>query len=379
MLPFVISFAISFVLTLLIVRSSRVHGSHSADDDFSLPQKIHAEPVPRIGGLSVVLALATCAPLFHRLRGAEASAFFMQLMLCAAPSFAVGLFHDLTDSVAPRGRLLATAAAAMLAWFWIGARVYSTDIPGIDALIAIPAGSLVVSIFAVAGIANAVNIIDGLNGLASMCVILMLAALAYVGFQVDDVLIGSIALAGIGAVFGFFLWNYPSGLVFLGDGGAYFLGFLVAELCILLLARNPGEVSPLFPLLLCIYPVFETVFSIYRRAVLRSQPASMPDGIHLHSLLYKRILRWVVGDRSAKARAQRNSRTSPLLWALCMLSVLPAALFFESTPIVSLFLLLFISSYVALYWRIVRFRSPRWLRTLVTRPLGSPEADNPPQ
>ena len=65
---------------------------------------------------------------------------------------------------------------------------------------------------------------------------------------------------------GFFVWNFPAGLIFLGDGGAYFLGFYVAELAILLLHRNPA-VSPMFPLLLCIYPVFETLFSIYRRTL----------------------------------------------------------------------------------------------------------------
>ena len=73
---------------------------------------------------------------------------------------------------------------------------------------------------------------------------------------------------------GFFVWNFPAGLIFLGDGGAYFLGFYLAELAILLLHRNP-EVSPMFPLLLCIYPVFETLFSIYRRKC-----AARPAGRH---------------------------------------------------------------------------------------------------
>ncbi len=54
-------------------------------------------------------------------------------------------------------------------------------------------------------------------------------------FQVGDDFIGLLALAGIGAILGFFIWNFPTGLIFLGDGGAYFLGFLVAELSILLL------------------------------------------------------------------------------------------------------------------------------------------------
>jgi UDP-N-acetylmuramyl pentapeptide phosphotransferase/UDP-N-acetylglucosamine-1-phosphate transferase len=164
-------------------------------------------------------------------------------------------------------------------------------------------------------------------------------------------------------------------MIFLGDGGAYFLGFYVAELSILLLARNP-QVSPLFPLLVCVYPVFETLFSIYRRRFLRAVPPSMPDGIHLHSLIYRRVLRWAVGDRSAKALIRRNSMTSPFLWALCMMSVAPAVLFWKNSAILAAFLALFGLSYVALYWSIVRFRSPRWLRRLATRPVPLRGSDN---
>ena len=212
------------------------------------------------------------------------------------------------------------------------------------------------------------TIIDGFNGLASMCVVIMLAAVAYVAFQVNDPEIGVLGLVGIGAVLGFFVWNFPGGMIFLGDGGAYFLGFYVAELSILLLVRN-SEVSPLFPLLVCIYPVFETVFSIYRRRFLRAVPPSMPDGIHLHSLIYRRLLRWAVGDRSARALIRRNSMTSPFLWALCMISVVPAVLFWDSTAVMAVSLALFAFGYVLLYWSIVRFRSPRWLRRLASRPM----------
>jgi UDP-N-acetylmuramyl pentapeptide phosphotransferase/UDP-N-acetylglucosamine-1-phosphate transferase len=124
--------------------------------------------------------------------------------------------------------------------------------------------------------------------------------------------VGAQALAGIGAVLGFFVWNFPAGLIFLGDGGAYFLGFHAAEVALLLLVRKP-QVSLLFPLLVCIYPVTETLFSVYRRRVLRSLPPSMPDGIHLHSLIYRRVTRWAVGDKDAKALTRLNSITSPFL------------------------------------------------------------------
>jgi UDP-N-acetylmuramyl pentapeptide phosphotransferase/UDP-N-acetylglucosamine-1-phosphate transferase len=71
----------------------------------------------------------------------------------------------------------------------------------------------------------------------------MLLALAYVAGKTGDFVIQSIALTVVGAVMGFFVWNFPAGLIFMGDGGAYFLGFLLAEVRILLLNRNAG-VSP---------------------------------------------------------------------------------------------------------------------------------------
>jgi UDP-N-acetylmuramyl pentapeptide phosphotransferase/UDP-N-acetylglucosamine-1-phosphate transferase len=288
-------------------------------------------------------------------------------MACAAPAFIAGFVQDCSEAVTPRGRLVATALSAMTAFFVLDLGLRYTTIPGLDWVVGFALGSLLVTAFSVAGIAHAVNIIDGFNGLASMCVMLMLGAVAYVAFQVDDRLVASLALAGIGAILGFFLWNFPSGLIFLGDGGAYFLGFFFAELAILLMNRNP-EVSPLFALLVCIYPVFETLFSIYRRWLLRDRPAHLPDGIHLHSLIYRRFMRWALGESSAKAHTRRNSMTSPVLWLLCMLSIVPAVLFWYSTAVMAWCIVAFGVTYVVLYWRIVRFRSPRLLRMMATRP-----------
>ncbi|MCC9595488.1 MULTISPECIES: glycosyltransferase [unclassified Rubrivivax] len=375
MQPMLVAFAVSVVFTLLLVRSAKVHAHRSGDRDFSKPQKFHAVAVPRIGGLSIVLALICACLVIGYEHGAPSGRLGLLLMLCAAPAFLAGFVQDLTEAVTPRGRLVATAVSAALAFHFMDAAIRYTAIPGLDWLVGFWFGSLVLTVFAVAGIANALNIIDGFNGLASMCAMLMLAAIAYVGFQVDDSLIALLSLAGIGAVLGFFLWNFPSGLIFLGDGGAYFLGFFVAEVSILLLVRNP-EVSPIFPLLVCIYPVFETLFSIYRRWFLRQQPAHMPDGIHLHSLVYRRVMRWAVGDRSVQALTKRNSRTSPVLWALCMCSIVPAMAFWDSTVTLGAFLLVFALLYLGLYWGIVRFRSPRLLLMLGPRRAKPDACDN---
>jgi UDP-N-acetylmuramyl pentapeptide phosphotransferase/UDP-N-acetylglucosamine-1-phosphate transferase len=368
------TFAVSFLLTLAVVRWAKSIVKMAGDFDLTGPQKFHARPVPRIGGLPIVAGVAAGVAWLHA-SGASTEAWPAWLIGCALPALAAGVAEDLTKSQSPRRRLFFTAVSVALAVWLVDSVITRTDIPGLDWVVAFPLGAALVTVFAVTGVAHAANIIDGFNGLASMCVVMMLLGLAYVAFDVDDTLLAALALAGVGAVLGFFVLNFPAGLVFLGDGGAYFLGFYLAELAILLVHRNP-DVSPLFALLLCMYPIFETVFSIYRRRWLRGRPAGMPDGAHLHSLIYRRLMRWAAGERTARELTRRNSMTSPYLWMLCSLSVLPAMLWYRSTPLMALFIMVFAVTYVVLYWRIVRFRAPRWMVFLAsTGPM--PLRDNP--
>jgi len=378
LLILLIAFTVALIATLLIVRGSAFGMGTGASLDRQMrgPQKFHAAPVPRTGGLGILWGLVA-ALLLMSYQGQTAASIGWWLLLCAAPVFAAGLVEDLTKKVGASIRLLASIASALLASWLLGASLQDTGIPLLDAVVATAAGSLALTAFAVAGLSNAINIIDGFNGLASMCTVIMLAALAYVAFQVGDVVVMMLALALLGAILGFFVWNFPAGLVFLGDGGAYFIGFWFAELSVLLLLRNPGEVSPLTPLLICIYPVFETLFSIYRRR-LRGTSPGMPDGIHLHTLIYRRVLRWAVADRSVRAMTLRNSMTAPYLWALSMLSVIPAMLFWDQTPVVAAFLALFVLSYLLLYRRIVRFRSPEWLHAIRRQLLRRPKDASAP-
>lgn len=375
MFTFLVGFAVSLLVTICIVRMTSAPGHLALDRDVSGPQKFHVQPVPRVGGAGI-LAGFIVALGFLWWRMGDQALLGVSLFLCGMPAFAGGIVEDITKRVSPAVRLIATAVSALLAFGMVGASIVRTDIPGLDWMVGFAVGRIAITVLAVAGLAHSVNIIDGFNGLASMCVVLILAALTFVAFQVGDSLIGALSLLSISAVLGFFVWNFPAGLIFLGDGGAYFLGFLVAELSILLLVRNP-TVSPIFPLLVCIYPVFETVFSIYRRRILRDVPPSMPDGIHLHSLIYRRVIRWAMGGRGGAALTRRNSMTSPFLWALCMVSVVPSVIFWDNTFLLSLALCAFVVSYVMLYWRIVRFKAPRWMRALARRPGMLRESDNP--
>jgi len=359
MLAFVLAFVASFVATFLIIRSSTVHGHLSHDHDEG-PQKIHAAPVPRIGGIGIVVGVVTGLGVLA-LRQGVSPAFVGLLGACAAPAFVGGVTEDFTKQVSASRRLLITAFSAFLGAWLLDGVIRRTGLAWLDTHLAQSWGlGCLLAVFAICGVTNSVNIIDGFNGLSSMCVTIMLTAIGFVAFEVGDYTLVACCAACAGAVLGFFAWNFPAGLIFLGDGGAYFIGFVLAELGVQLIGRN-AAVSPMFPLLVCIYPVFETVFSIYRRRFIRKVSPGVPDGVHLHHLVFKRMMRWTVGREDAKLLTRRNSMTSPYLWALCLFSVFPAVLFWDETLPLVLCIVGFGVLYSYLYWRIVRFRAPRWL------------------
>ncbi|WP_052941682.1 MraY family glycosyltransferase [Chromobacterium subtsugae] len=368
----------SFILAILVVRYNYLHSKYSADSDMAGIQKFHACPVPRIGGIPIFLGFSvglTVAGVLH------ASVEALYFMLASLPAFAFGLTEDLTKRIGPLPRLLATFVSAALVFYLLHGSINRVEIPWLDHLLANYAPlAFLFTIFAAGGVAHAFNIIDGYNGLSGTVAILTLLALAYVAFKVNDSFLIALCFAMIGAISGFLLLNFPRGLIFAGDGGAYLTGFAVAEISILLIARHPN-VSPWFPLLVVIYPVFETVFTIYRRKFLQKRSIGHPDALHLHQIIYKRVVLWMVASKEAKHLTQRNSMTSPYLWALSSSSVLPAMLFWNQKYVLMAFAALFVLSYTYLYKSIVRFRTPRWImineQIKQQSPVGASTAANP--
>ena len=353
----IIAFFISFITLFLIVRYSHLHIHLTADSDLSGVQKFHAMVVPRIGGIGILFGIFG-AFLFRNFQNSEVGSFGLTLTVCALPAFLAGLLEDITKKIGVKFRLLATIFSAALAGLLLNSWLTSIQVIGIDNLILVlPSFAIALTCLGVAGVANSFNIIDGYNGLTSMVAVTILSGIAYVAFQVQDSLIMVSALAMAGALLGFWIWNYPRGLIFLGDGGAYLIGFWIAELSILLTSRHT-EVSKWFPLLLCIYPIFETIFTIYRRAILKCKHPGMPDALHLHQLIFRRVVFRSKDIQDINLRTQRNANTSPYLWVLNLFAVLPAILFWQNHVILKVFSLAFLFIYLWVYWKIVRFKTP---------------------
>jgi UDP-N-acetylmuramyl pentapeptide phosphotransferase/UDP-N-acetylglucosamine-1-phosphate transferase len=356
----VICFFVSLAATLFVVRTSASHSRVSGDSDLSGPQKFHTRVVPRIGGAAIILA-SLAGLLTAYFQGRTYWREIALLLIAGSPAFLAGFIEDLTKKVGVLARLCATMVAGLVAALILGAVVQRTGIDWIDAmLLSVPLISIAVTCFAVAGLANAINIIDGFNGLSSMVAILMFGSIGYISIQTGDALVLGISLIMIGSIAGFFVWNYPAGLIFLGDGGAYFIGFMLAESVILLVLRNPA-VSPWYAVLLFSYPIFETLFSVYRRVIVRRVSPGSPDGVHLHSIIYRRVLRWMIADSENLGSTLRNSMTSPYLWLLSGMAIFPASIFWANSYILFAFVLGFCFSYVWLYRKIIRFKTPKWI------------------
>jgi UDP-N-acetylmuramyl pentapeptide phosphotransferase/UDP-N-acetylglucosamine-1-phosphate transferase len=360
MFAFIIALLISVVITTLVLRYNHVHQRWTADNQLDGVQKFHREMIPRVGGLGIGLALVGVGLVQWATNDLYAAPYLV-LLWCAVPAFLGGLAEDVTKRVGVLARLVLTMAAALAGFYMLGARLDRVDVGWLDAILQWAPLAVLVTAVAVGGVANAMNIIDGYNGLSGVVSCVILAGLGYIAFQVGDVLVFRACLAMIGAILGFLFWNWPWGRIFLGDGGAYLIGFWIAELS-LLLVRNP-EVSPWFPMLLVAYPVVETVFSIYRRTIVRRSHPGLPDAVHLHQLIFRRLVRWSVGSDQARHLRERNSMTAPYLWLISSLSVFPAVLLWRHTWALQLVFVCFAGFYVWFYASLVRFKSIKWLIT----------------
>ena len=207
----------------------------------------------------------------------------LKFLLSIILAFLSGIFEDLHNSLSPKIRLLLQLIAASSAVVLADAVVTYLGLG-----ISMPYWmGIIFSIFAIVGMMNAINIIDGFNGLASGMILLILISFALVSYQHNDLNILSIVLITAGATFGFLVLNFPKGRIFLGDGGAYLLGFIVAVIGILL-ASKYESISPWYTLAIFIYPVWEVLFSIMRKLYIGLSPMQ-PDSYHFHMLVYRQI------------------------------------------------------------------------------------------
>ena len=340
-----VSFLISFLINLWIAKTRPPF----TIDEIKGIHKFHFKFVPRVGGVGIFTAFAVS---FLYLYIKTSNKLYLYLILASLPIFVGGLLEDITKKVSPEKRLFLSFLSGFLCVFLLGVYISRSDIPLIDEIFKFTSFAIAFTAFAIAGLSNAFNIIDGFNGLSSAVAIIAFISFAYIGLIKGDFFLLNISLVMIFSILGFFVLNYPFGKVFLGDGGSYLIGFVIGFLSTYIIFDHK-DISPWYPLAISIYPVFETLFSIYRRMIIRKYNPFKPDNLHLHTLLYRKIIRKL----KLKNNNLKNSLVTPVLISLYLPFAVIANFFWDATDILALLCVIYIVLYLYLYSYLSTFSS----------------------
>lgn len=314
------NYSIAFLSSLLVSGAIcwLAHQRNQTDcESLAGPQKIHEGAVPRIGGMAVMIGVFVSLVLFRNV----SISLFGLLFIAITPVFLAGIVEDFTGSVSARLRLLISLFSGCIFCWITGYQITSVGIDAFRFLLAIPVFSFLMTSLAVGAMANGLNIVDGLNGLASTTAILMITSFGILSGQLGDFELQVICFSIVSVCLGFLIWNFPFGKIFLGDGGAYCLGALVAGIAVLLPERN-DQISPFSSLLIIIYPFYELVRSTVRRIVVAGYQAFEADDEHLHSLIYR-----FISSRVLIAKPIQNSLASAVVLILPLLCCFWAVMF----------------------------------------------------
>ena len=271
-LAFVIALSITAALIPLLARWAPTIGL----TDRPGPRKVHATPVPRVGGLAMTAGLLAplliTVPLTAPVRG---------LLLGLVVLLLFGLWDDrftLGYRAKFAGQVIAVGLAMSVGGIHIGALTFG----GIQSFPA-PVAALITFVFLI-GITNAVNLADGLDGLAGGMVLLCLCAIALFATMGGHTAVTTIALIEAGAVLGFLRFNTHPARIFMGDSGSQMLGFSVGALALLATQGDNSPLSAALPLLLLGLPIVDTLTVMLTRLRAGRSPFAA-DNNHLHHRL----------------------------------------------------------------------------------------------
>src|SRR5690606_16074807 len=198
----------SFLVCALLVLTQRWHGRLSHDHDLDGVQKLHVQPVPRIGGVGLFLGLAAGVGASLWLND-QSNALALPLFLCALPVFLAGLVEDLTKRVSVRARLRASFISAALAVWLVGAQLPDLDIVGLDLLMQVPVLAILFTCFVVVGMTSSVIIVVGRNCVACGAITLLLVVRAPIAWMLGGQVVRHPRMWGIGVTNGFLVLIYP--------------------------------------------------------------------------------------------------------------------------------------------------------------------------
>jgi UDP-GlcNAc:undecaprenyl-phosphate GlcNAc-1-phosphate transferase len=240
------------------------------------PRKVHTAVIPRVGGIGMVLGTVVAVTLWL-----EVDSTFRVIFLGIGVLSLFGIADDRCD-LDYRLKFLGQIVAVLIVVVGGQVVIRRIGILGIEALpdwFAYP-----LTIVFVLGTTNAMNLSDGLDGLAAGLSVLSLACIAYLAEMADGEAVVAMAIATIGALFGFLRYNTHPAVVFMGDTGSQFLGFTAGVLSVLVTQEVNTVISGTLPLLILGLPVVDTLLVMGDR-LSRGVSPFKPDRNHFHHKL----------------------------------------------------------------------------------------------
>ncbi|MCP4110842.1 MAG: undecaprenyl/decaprenyl-phosphate alpha-N-acetylglucosaminyl 1-phosphate transferase [Desulfobacteraceae bacterium] len=283
----IIIFLLSLVLSLTLTPKVGWLARKYKIVDKPSGRKVHTRPIPRIGGLAICLAFYfTFILVFIFETGIfnynpESQVIF--LFIGGLIAFGLGLWDDI-KGLSPSVKIVFQALAALAAY--IGdVRIAYVGLPGMQdwymGWISLPA-----SVFWVILVMNAINLIDGLDGLAAGVSFFVCMVLIVLCTVTERPVIAVMLAALAGSILGFLRYNFNPASIFMGDGGSYFLGYMLATLSMLGAIKSQATVSILIPIIALGLPLMDALWAPIRRFIL-GQKLFYPDKDHLHHRLLK--------------------------------------------------------------------------------------------
>lgn len=305
----ILGHTLSFVLALLFASLFRFFGRK--DLNIEKKRAAHSHPTSRLGGLAVCLSILTVMVI-------NSEAWNLKIAISAFPIFVAGLMEDLGRSTKPKLRLAVGAFSAGLFIFFERYYISDVGIGWVNLALSMTPIAITFTVFCVVALINAMNFIDGINGLASGKALIASFALIYLSNLYNEPNLTLLGTAIFTASLGLFMVNYPQGRIFLGDAGAYTLGFLLAVSLITLQNKHP-EISAWSILLIIFWPIADVAHSIVRRRIGRRR-SDRPDGLHLHHVIMRSVM---ISSRGRISKQWAN----PIATAIILpMAALPVAL-----------------------------------------------------
>ncbi len=243
--------AISMVIVPVMIRLA----PHVGMVDLPDPRKVHTTPIPRVGGIGIVLG-AMLPVLFW----IPFDPLIISYIFGCTVLLVFGVWDDsceLGHYVKFIGQFVAVIPAVYFADLYVATLPLIGDIP--------ESVGKVFTVIAIVGMVNATNHSDGLDGLAGGLSMLSLACIGYLMYLVDDITMVLLVASIMGGIFGFLRFNSHPARVFMGDGGSQFLGFSLGFLVIVLTQKSNPALSPALPLLILGLPVVDIIAVFYLR------------------------------------------------------------------------------------------------------------------